>query len=283
MPVAPVYDLAVKASDLVAATHGRSFWVLDDLTPLRELTVDATGGVAHLFPPRPTVRPWQNWSVDLFRGPGKTYKNYMMALGTGLTFYEDRTPEGERLRTFLDAGENPPTGAIIYYALGEGVPGPVSLTFLDAAGAVIRTFTTKPETAPPPAGPPPTPESIRKSIAENKTTFHKENYGDDYIRAEMEVAGNPAIREGNPGPPFFPADHHRAQEAARPSGDRQDQLRGVPQGGDRGVPRLLARREGRSEEVIGSEVDLACRAGPTCRGRPSANRLARPPSRVSVF
>jgi photosystem II stability/assembly factor-like uncharacterized protein len=153
LPVAPVYDLAVKGGDLVVATHGRSFWILDDLTPLRELTAEATTGAGHLFPPRTTVRPWQNWSVDLFRGPGKAHKNYMMALGTGLTFYEDKTPEGERLRTFLDAGENPPVGAIVYYALPEGSPGPVSLTFLDAAGAVIRTFTTKPEPPPAPEGP----------------------------------------------------------------------------------------------------------------------------------
>ena len=70
----------------------------------------------------------------------------MMALGTGLTFYEDRTPEGDRVRTFLDAGENPPAGAIVYYALGATAGGPVSLTFLDDKGTVIRTFTTKPET-----------------------------------------------------------------------------------------------------------------------------------------
>ena len=63
LPVTPVYDLAIKGSDLVAATHGRSFWVLDDLTPLRELSAEATGGGVHLFPPRSTVRPWQNWSV----------------------------------------------------------------------------------------------------------------------------------------------------------------------------------------------------------------------------
>ena len=72
----------------------------------------------------------------------------MMALGTGLTFYEDRTPEGERVRTFLDAGENPPVGAIVYYALGAAAAGRVSLTFLDDKGAVIRTFTTKPATPP---------------------------------------------------------------------------------------------------------------------------------------
>jgi photosystem II stability/assembly factor-like uncharacterized protein len=155
LPVAPVYDLVVKGTDLVVATHGRSFWIVDDVTPLREAAAEGTSTEARLFPPRPTVRPWQNWSVDLFRGPGKTHKNYMMALGTGLTFYEERTPEGEPVRRFLDAGENPPAGAIVYYRLPEPVPGPVTLEILDAAGAVIRTFTTRPEAAGPesPSGP----------------------------------------------------------------------------------------------------------------------------------
>ena len=119
------------------------------MTPLREGTAGATPVTAHLFPPRPTARPWQNWSVDLFRGPGKTHKNYMMALGTGLTFYEDRTPDGERVRRFLDAGENPPTGVIVYYLLPGTPAGPATLTVLDAAGRAIRTFGTRPE--PPPA------------------------------------------------------------------------------------------------------------------------------------
>jgi photosystem II stability/assembly factor-like uncharacterized protein len=149
LPVAPVYDLAVKRDDLVAATHGRSFWILDDVTPLRAVT-DPAAEPVQLVPPRPTVRPWQNWSVDLFRGPGKTHKNYMMALGTGLTFYEDRTPEGERVRTFLDAGENPPAGALVYYVLPATPAGPVSLAVLDARGAEIRTFTTRPPDAPTP-------------------------------------------------------------------------------------------------------------------------------------
>ena len=64
---------------------------------------------SHLFPPRPTVRPWQNWSVDLFRGPGKAHKNYMMALGTGLTFYEDRTPDG-RARPDVPRRRREPAG-----------------------------------------------------------------------------------------------------------------------------------------------------------------------------
>jgi hypothetical protein len=54
LPVAPVYDLKIKGTDLVAGTHGRSFWILDDITPLRGL-VDGSNG-CRLFEPRTTVR-----------------------------------------------------------------------------------------------------------------------------------------------------------------------------------------------------------------------------------
>ena len=66
LPVAPVYDLEVKDGDLLAATHGRSFWVLDDLTPLRELGDDAIDGPAHLLKPRNTTRLLPQSG---FRGP----------------------------------------------------------------------------------------------------------------------------------------------------------------------------------------------------------------------
>jgi hypothetical protein len=56
LPVTPVTDLAVKHGDLVVATQGRSFWILDDLTPLRLWEETTSRATAFLFPPRPTVR-----------------------------------------------------------------------------------------------------------------------------------------------------------------------------------------------------------------------------------
>ena len=139
LPVVPVYDLAIKENDLVAATHGRSFWILDDLTPLHHLKNEIIQTTAHLFEPRPTIRPWQPWSVNLFRGPGK---NYMMALGLAVTFYEDKSEIGERVRKMLDAGENPPYGVIVYYLLQDKPDDEVILTFLDAAGHEIKSFSS---------------------------------------------------------------------------------------------------------------------------------------------
>ena len=142
LPVVPVYDLKIKDSDLVAGTHGRSFWILDDLTPLRRLDPETAGAAAGLFPPRPTTRTRLNWSVNMFADKGK---NYMLGLGGNACYYQDETPEGEAVRRFLDAGQNPPPGVIVYYLLAEAPGEPVSLTFLDAGGREIKTFTSKPE------------------------------------------------------------------------------------------------------------------------------------------
>ena len=142
LPVVPVYDLKIKDSDLVAGTHGRSFWILDDLTPLRRMASEATGAAARLFPPRPTNRTRLNWSVNMFADKGK---NYMLGLGGNACYYQDETPEGETVRRYLDAGQNPPPGVIVYYLLAEAPGEPVALTFLDADGREIKTFTSKPE------------------------------------------------------------------------------------------------------------------------------------------
>ena len=56
LPTTPIHDLAVKDNDLVAATHGRSFWILDDVTPLRQINPSIVGQDFHLFKPSPTVR-----------------------------------------------------------------------------------------------------------------------------------------------------------------------------------------------------------------------------------
>ena len=141
LPIVPVYDLKIKDGDLVAGTHGRSFWILDDLTPLRQLPAEGGQSPTHLFPPHSTVRRWMQWGFGMFRS--EAGKNYMMALGAAATFYNEKLPDGERRRRYLDAGEGPPQGVIVYYLLGETPPDPLTLTFLDAEGEVIKTFTNK--------------------------------------------------------------------------------------------------------------------------------------------
>src|SRR5262249_55924934 len=78
LPAVPIYDLMVKERDLVAATHGRSFWILDDLTPLHQAADGVLDADVHLFTPRATYRLVAPIHSATPTGPGK---NYMLALG----------------------------------------------------------------------------------------------------------------------------------------------------------------------------------------------------------
>jgi hypothetical protein len=137
LPVVPIHDLAVKDSDLIAATHGRAFWVLDDLTPLRQATDETTKEAFHLFPPRPTVRFVTNRGFFRQPTPGK---NYQMSGATIFTKTQEKKADGSVIEHFLDAGSNPPDGALVTYYLKGKPEGEVRLTFLDNQGNEIKTF-----------------------------------------------------------------------------------------------------------------------------------------------
>jgi photosystem II stability/assembly factor-like uncharacterized protein len=141
LPVVPIHDLVVKDGDLVLATHGRSFWILDDLTPLRELAGSTANG-ARLFRPRRTIR---FKTARGFGHPPARGKSYRMTGATMVAYTMTEQPTGEKTETYLDAGRNPPDGVVVYYALPERPQGEVKLTFLDAAGQEIKTFTSKPD------------------------------------------------------------------------------------------------------------------------------------------
>jgi photosystem II stability/assembly factor-like uncharacterized protein len=144
LPVAPVYDLKIKGSDLVAATHGRSFWILDDFTPLRALQADRR--TLQLAPPRDTVRTRLSWSAGT--GFAKKGVSYGPAFGIGGGSEAMTGPDGRPARRYLEVGENPPAGALIWYQLPEGFKGPVHLTFLDAAGRTVNTLASDDATLP---------------------------------------------------------------------------------------------------------------------------------------
>jgi photosystem II stability/assembly factor-like uncharacterized protein len=111
LPIVPIHDLAVKEGDLIAATHGRSFWILDDLSPLRQLNPAIVAKNNHLFKPRDVYRA-------SFGGGG----------GTGAAGGHP-------------SGQNPPAGAVVYYWL-KSPRQVVMLDFVDSAGKVIRSFTS---------------------------------------------------------------------------------------------------------------------------------------------
>ncbi len=141
LPVVPIHDMVVKDSDLVLGTHGRSFWVLDDLSPIRQLAADGVKGRAHLFAPRPTVR----FRTDMgFPQPPKLGKNYRMTGATIVTYRQVEKPEGAKAQVNIDAGQNPPDGVLVSYWLREKPEGDVTLAFLDAKGKTIRSFKSAP-------------------------------------------------------------------------------------------------------------------------------------------
>jgi photosystem II stability/assembly factor-like uncharacterized protein len=108
LPVTPVMDLLIKDNDLIVATQGRALWILDDLTPLRQIEAASTAEVgAFLFAPRPAHR-------TRLRGGGR-----------GGVW-----------------AQNPPDGATIHYAFAGDVEGEVALEIRDAAGDLVRAFTS---------------------------------------------------------------------------------------------------------------------------------------------
>ncbi|HET7585198.1 MAG TPA: hypothetical protein VFK13_09825 [Gemmatimonadaceae bacterium] len=119
MPAVSVRDIQVKddstclCADLIAGTHGRGFWVLDDITPLRQQAAVAAARDAYLFRPATAVR---------------------VRFGTN-----EPTPWPPE----LPAGENPPAGGIIDYYLARDASGPVTLEILDAQGTVVRSYSSE--------------------------------------------------------------------------------------------------------------------------------------------
>jgi photosystem II stability/assembly factor-like uncharacterized protein len=109
LPVSPIRDLVIHSNDLVVATHGRSFWILDDITPLRQLTPRDEQADIILFKPEPAVRLHYPEQVD------------------------KRRP----------VGENPPTGALIDYYFANKPKDEVTIEILDAQGRVVRHLSSK--------------------------------------------------------------------------------------------------------------------------------------------
>ena len=136
LPVVPVHDLEVKGTDLVAATHGRSFWILDDVTPLRQLARDGAGRPARLFAPRDTVRA-TTASPDFERVPEKV----MRATVVGDQYVAAVLDTGDA-PIYADAGQNAPPGVILQYYLAAEPEGPVLITVRDAQGATVATFSS---------------------------------------------------------------------------------------------------------------------------------------------
>ena len=109
LPVTSIRDIVVHGDDLVIGTHGRSFWILDDITPLRQLTQQVADSQSHLFEPQVTYRLRRNNNTD--------------------------TP----LPPEIPAGQNPPDGVMIDYWLKSAAQA-VVLEVSDSSGKLVRRF-----------------------------------------------------------------------------------------------------------------------------------------------
>jgi hypothetical protein len=104
LPASPIHDLLIKGDDLVVATHGRAFWILDDITPLRQIKAETANEAVVLYTPQKALRLHYPDAVD------------------------SRRP----------VGANPPSGALIDYALKAEPKQELTVDILDAKGTSIR-------------------------------------------------------------------------------------------------------------------------------------------------
>ena len=112
MPATSIRDLVVHNDDVVVGTHGRSFWILDDITPLRQLHPSVTSAEMHLFEPQVAYRIKRNVNTDTPLPPEEP------------------------------AGQNPPDGAIINYAFKEDPKTPVTLEIFDSKNQLVRRYSS---------------------------------------------------------------------------------------------------------------------------------------------
>jgi photosystem II stability/assembly factor-like uncharacterized protein len=110
LPTSPVHDLTIKGNDLIAATHGRSFWVLDDISPIRQMTAVSASADVHLYDPSTAVR---------FGAPGFS------------------------LPPSVPVGANPSSGVIIDYFLKAAPKEQITLEVSDSKGKLLRKYSSK--------------------------------------------------------------------------------------------------------------------------------------------
>ena len=178
MPVVAITDLDIRQGDLVAATQGRGFWVLDDLSPIRQDSDARSTTAAHLFTPPTAYR---------VQGGGRGRPD--------------------------DSGENPPTGAVVYFRLPANAPSLVTLEFRDSRGEVIRSFTSGersplragpglnrfvwdlryPDAVPPPAGTTLFGGTARGPVAPPGTYEVRLVAGNETRTARLQVARDPRV------------------------------------------------------------------------------------------
>ncbi|PYP71101.1 MAG: hypothetical protein DMD41_13385 [Gemmatimonadetes bacterium] len=181
LPNSSYRDIAIHGNDLVVGTYGRGIWVLDDYSPLRQITPALATEPVHLFAPGDAVRVRRNVGAD--------------------------TPFPPEVPHAL----NPPDGAIIYYYLGSKPAGEITLTVLDAGGRVVRHLSSAPIPPVVEAAQPPepnfwvaTPQPMPTAVGTNRVNWDLRYDSPPAFTHSYEINANPGLTPASPEGPVAP-------------------------------------------------------------------------------
>ena len=175
LPNTSYRDLTIAGNDLIAGSYGRGIWVLDDISPLRQLTPVVASASVHLFAPGTAIRTRRNVNAD--------------------------TP----LPPEIPHAKNPPNGAIIYYALARTPSGEVTIDISDAAGKPVRHLSSVPAAPVAEAARPPhpnwwvaEPQRIPTAVGLNRATWDFRHDPPAVTAHSFEINANPGETPASP-------------------------------------------------------------------------------------
>ncbi len=181
LPNTSYRDAVITGNDLVVGTYGRGIWILDDISPLRQMTPAIAAEDVHLFKPGNAVRVHRNVGQD--------------------------TPFPPEVPHAL----NPPDGAIIYYYLKSKPAGDVTLEVLDASGAVVRHLSSVPVPPVPETAHPPepsfwlaTPQPLPTDAGINRMNWDVRYDSPPAFSHTFEINANPGLTPASPEGPMAP-------------------------------------------------------------------------------
>jgi len=181
LPNTSYRDLAIHGNDLVVGTYGRGIWVLDDYSPLRQMTAATGNDPVHLFAPGDAIRVRRNVGAD--------------------------TPFPPEVPHALNA----PDGAIIYYYLASPPAGEIALDVLDAGGTVVRHLSSAARPPVKEAAQPPepnfwiaTPEGLPSAAGTNRVNWDLRAEAPPALAHTFEINANPGETPPSPVGPLVP-------------------------------------------------------------------------------
>ncbi len=181
LPTTSYRDAVITGNDLVVGTYGRGIWILDDISPLRQLTPAVAQEPVHLFAPGEAVRVHRNVNQD--------------------TPFPPEVPHAS----------NPPEGAILYYALGASPRGEVTLDVLDRSGAAVRHLSSVPLPPVPDAARPPepnfwiaAPQALGTAVGVDRATWDLRYDPPPAFAHSFEINANPGLTPPSPEGPLAP-------------------------------------------------------------------------------